>query len=85
MLNRFENVPEILKGRSGENFGTHICVQKSLMMKCIMNDEKPLWTLVLDKDIGSYCLTPLQRDATHIVRRPHPRRAGFGIDGMLHF
>jgi hypothetical protein len=64
----------VYDGRSFSE-GAHICVQKSLMMKCIMNDEKPLWTLVLDKDLGSYCLTSLQRDAMHIVRRPHPRLA----------
>jgi hypothetical protein len=64
----------VYDGRSFSE-GAHICVQKNLMMKCIVNDEKPLWTLVLDKDLGSYCLTPLQRDATHIVRRPHPRVA----------
>lgn len=64
----------VYDGRSFSE-GAHICVQKNLMMKCIMNDERPLWTVVLDKDLGSYCLTPLQRDAMHIVRRPHPRLA----------
>jgi hypothetical protein len=69
----------VYDGRSFSE-GAHVCVQKSLMMKCIMNDEKPLWTLVLDKDLSNYCVTPLQREATgnqtpqrHIAR--HSRLA----------
>jgi hypothetical protein len=57
--------------------GAHICVQKNLMMACTVTGEKPVWTLVLDKDLSERCLTPFQlhtadRNARwhhHVVRR----------------
>jgi len=38
--------------------GAHICVQKNLMMTCTVTGEKPVWTLVLDKDLSERCLAP---------------------------
>jgi hypothetical protein len=53
--------------------GARICVQKNLMMACTVTGQKPLWTLVLDKDLSERCLAPFQdlnaRWHHHVVRR----------------
>jgi hypothetical protein len=57
--------------------GANICVQKNLMMSCTVTGEKPVWTLVRDKDLSERCLEPFQvhtadlnaRWHRHVVRR----------------
>jgi hypothetical protein len=53
--------------------GAHICVQKNLMMTCNITEQKPMWTLVLDKDLSERCLAPFQDLNAHwhhhVVRR----------------
>jgi hypothetical protein len=51
--------------------GAHICVQKNLMMTCTVTGEKPVWTLVLDKDLSERCLAPFQLHTTDLNARSH--------------
>jgi hypothetical protein len=51
--------------------GAHICVQKNLMMTCTVSGEKPVWTLVLDKDLSERCLVPFQLHSADLNARWH--------------
>jgi hypothetical protein len=51
--------------------GADICVQKNLMMTCTITGEKPVWTLVLDKDLSARCLVPFQLHAADLDARWH--------------
>jgi hypothetical protein len=51
--------------------GAHICVQKNLMMTCTVTGEKPVWTLVVDKELNERCLVPLQLHTADVDERRH--------------
>jgi len=51
--------------------GAHICVQKNLMMTCTVSGNKPVWTLVLDKNLSERCLIPLQIHSADLNARRH--------------
>jgi hypothetical protein len=38
--------------------GATVCVQKSLMLKCVSDGTKALWSQVDDKTLSDKCLTP---------------------------
>jgi hypothetical protein len=57
--------------------GARICVQKNLMMVCSVNDMRPQWNLVQDKELSSYCLAAIEtfHRVSRISRpRVHPRQ-----------
>lgn len=51
--------------------GAHICIQKNLMMACTITGEKPVWTLVVDKELNERCLGPFQLHAADVNERRH--------------
>jgi hypothetical protein len=59
-------------GRSFSD-GARICIQRNLMMTCTLEDARPRWTLVLDKELSSYCVTPTLREAQFDAGAPRPR------------
>ena len=42
--------------------GAHICIQRFLLMVCTIENKRPVWKLVPDKELTKYCLTPLSTD-----------------------
>ncbi len=48
--------------------GAFVCVQKSLMLKCTVDDTKAAWSVVADKDLSDKCLAPASRGTIHQQR-----------------
>jgi hypothetical protein len=51
--------------------GAHICIQKNLMMTCTVTGEKPVWTLVVEKELNERCLVPFQLHTADVNERQH--------------
>jgi len=58
-------------GRSFSD-GARICIQRNLMMTCTLEAVRPRWTLVLDKELSSNCVTPTLREAQFDSGAPRP-------------
>lgn len=48
--------------------GAFVCVQKSLMLKCTVDDTKAAWSVVADKDLGDKCQAPAARGTIYQQR-----------------
>lgn len=48
--------------------GAFVCVQKSLMLKCTVDDTKAAWSVVADKEISDKCLAPAVRGTIYQQR-----------------
>lgn len=48
--------------------GAFVCVQKSLMLKCTVDDAKAAWSVVADKDLGDKCQAPAARGTIYQQR-----------------
>jgi hypothetical protein len=48
--------------------GAFVCVQKSLMLKCAVDDARATWAVVTDKDLGEKCLAPAARGTVYQQR-----------------
>jgi hypothetical protein len=64
--------PCLYAGRSFSD-GARICVQKNLMMTCTLENTGPRWTLVLEKDLSSYCVTPTLNETGLGIATARPR------------
>lgn len=45
-----------------------VCVQKALMLKCVVDDARATWTTVADKDLSDKCQMPAARGTIHQQR-----------------
>ncbi len=48
--------------------GAFVCVEKSLMLKCAVDDAKASWSVVADKDLGDKCRAPAPRGTIYQQR-----------------
>lgn len=48
--------------------GAFVCVQKSLMLKCTVDDAKAAWSVVADKDLSNKCRAPAARGTIYQQR-----------------
>jgi len=60
--------PVCIYNSSAYSDGAFVCVQKSLMLKCAVDDTKATWTAVTDKDLGDKCLAPAARGTIYQQR-----------------
>ena len=49
-------------------YGAFVCVEKSLMLKCTVDDAKASWSVVADKDLGDKCRAPVPRGTIYQQR-----------------
>ncbi|MCF2525074.1 DUF1496 domain-containing protein [Bradyrhizobium sp. G127] len=54
--------------------GAFVCVEKSLMLKCTVDDAKAAWSVVADKDLGDKCRAPAARGTIYQQRARWNRR-----------
>ncbi len=48
--------------------GAFVCVEKSLMLKCAVDDAKAAWSVVADKDLSDKCRAPAARGTIYQQR-----------------
>ena len=48
--------------------GAFVCVEKSLMLKCAVDDAKATWSVVADKDLSDKCRAPAARGTIYQQR-----------------
>jgi hypothetical protein len=60
--------PVCIYNSSAYSDGAFVCVQKSLMLKCAVDDAKATWTAVTDKDLSDKCLAPAARGTIYQQR-----------------
>ncbi|CAN5182610.1 hypothetical protein BH10PSE10_BH10PSE10_26210 [soil metagenome] len=48
--------------------GAFVCVEKSLMLKCTVEDAKAAWSVVGDKDLSDKCRAPAPRGTIYQQR-----------------
>lgn len=48
--------------------GAFVCVQKSLMLKCTVDQDKAAWVVVSDKDLSDKCRAPAARGTIYQQR-----------------
>lgn len=48
--------------------GAFVCVEKSLMLKCTVDDARAAWSVVADKDLGDKCRAPAARGTIYQQR-----------------
>lgn len=48
--------------------GAFVCVEKSLMLKCTVDDARASWSVVADKDLGDKCRAPTPRGTIYQQR-----------------
>lgn len=48
--------------------GAFVCVQKSLMLKCAVDQDKAAWVVVADKDLSDKCQAPAARGTIYQQR-----------------
>jgi hypothetical protein len=48
--------------------GAFVCVEKSLMLKCTVDDARAAWSVVTDKDLGDKCRAPAPRGTIYQQR-----------------
>lgn len=48
--------------------GAFVCVEKSLMLKCTVDDARAAWSVVADKDLGDKCQGPVARGTIYQQR-----------------
>ena len=54
--------------------GAFVCVQKSLMLKCAVDQDKAAWVVVADKDLSDKCQRPAARGTVYQQRARWHRR-----------
>ena len=54
--------------------GAFVCVQKSLMLKCAVDQDKAAWVVVIDKDLSEKCQVPAARGTIYQQRARWHRR-----------
>jgi hypothetical protein len=48
--------------------GAFVCVEKSLMLKCTVDDARASWSVVADRDLGDKCRAPTPRGTIYQQR-----------------
>jgi hypothetical protein len=58
--------------------GADICVQAGLILTCSVIENRPVWSVVTDKELGKLCMKPFRResdDMPKVSMRRHVRRS----------
>jgi hypothetical protein len=65
--------------------GADICVQAGLILTCSVIENRPVWSVVTDKELGKLCMTPFRGelgDMPKVSTRRHVVRRSSGISSV---